>query len=124
MSNVPDSVFDNIASRLAKKIYVVLVKDEKGRLTLIVDPGMNKPWSTKLQKHAEQVAKECDGMAATVDEAHRLLLKENPLFEKSLVDRIERQAKITRHNLSTDKKTGQILDQHGRPINENDLGKN
>lgn len=124
MSNITTFVEDMIASRLAKQIYVVLVKDDHGKLTLIVDPGLGKPWNTKRKLHAEQVAKECDGMAATIEEAHRLLLKENPFFERSLVDRVQRAAKIKANNLSVNKTTGQILDPHGRPVNENDLGKN
>jgi hypothetical protein len=84
---------EDIAWRIAKTTFVVLIRHE-GKLNLIVDPGLNQPWSTKQRKHADIVAKECDGMVATYAEAVDLLMKDNPQFEKSLYDRLAQKAKI------------------------------
>lgn len=85
---------DSIAWRLAKTTYVVLVKDDQGRLTLIADPGMNQPWHSQNKRFADTVASECDGMAATWEDAFKLLLKDNPKFEHQLHERIAKKAKI------------------------------
>jgi hypothetical protein len=84
---------EDIAWRIAKTTFVIIVKDE-GRLNLIVDPGLNRPWSTKSRKFADTVAKECDGMVATYAEAVDLLMKDNPDYEKMLHDRLAQKAKI------------------------------
>jgi len=57
---------------------------------------MNVPWSSKNKRYADQVASECDGMAATFEDAFRMLSKENPLFEKELYDKIAQSANIVR----------------------------
>lgn len=75
---------DHIAWRIAKTTYVVLMKDSNGKLNLVVDIGMGRPWSSKNKKMADQVASECDGMAATFEEAFKLLIKDNPAYEKDL----------------------------------------
>lgn len=78
----------NHIAMLSKSIYVVLMKDSKGKLTLLADPGMNKPWSSKNKRLADFHAHECDGEARTWGEAFALLLKENPGFEKELIERV------------------------------------
>lgn len=85
---------DSIAWRLAKTTYVVLVKDDQGKLTLIADPGLGQPWHSRNKRFADQVASECNGMAATYEDAFKLLLKDNPHFEKQLHDRLAQKAKI------------------------------
>lgn len=75
---------DHIAWRIAKTTYVVLLKDGNGKLNLVVDIGMGRPWSSQNKKRADEVAAECDGMAATYEEAFRLLMKDNPKYEADL----------------------------------------
>jgi hypothetical protein len=119
MSN---NFFEHITGRLAKTIWVILVKDDAGNLTLLADPGLNKPWSIngpnplRNQRVAEFHAKECNGQAATYEDAFRLLLKENPNFEKQLHDRLKKSAKIVESKLFRNNKTGLIVDEHGRPV--------
>lgn len=114
--------FDSIANRLGKTMWVVLVKDAKGKLTLLADPGMGMPWHAKgpnplrNQRTAEFHAKECDGMACTWSDAFALLRKENPQFEKQLHDNLKVKARIIENNLRVNKQTGLITDQHGRPV--------
>lgn len=93
---------------LANSIYVVLIKDREGHLTLVAEPGLQRPWSSKNKKFADFIAHEADGMAATWREAFTLLLKENPMFEKQLHERIARNA-----HMLTDKI---IVDATGKPV--------
>lgn len=114
---------EHITSRLSKRIYVILMKGDDGKLTLLVDTGLNRPWCAnsdnilRNKKLAEFHASECGGMAATYEDAFSLLRKENPNFEKSLVDNLKRKARIVESKLTKDTKTGIIFDKHGRPIN-------
>lgn len=89
LSSTPDM----IAWRIAKTTYVILVKHE-GKLNLIVDPGLNRPWSTKNKKYADIVAQEAGGEARTYEDALALLIKDNPGFTKVLHDRIAEKANI------------------------------
>lgn len=89
--------------KFTRNTYVILMKDGRGKLTLLADPGMNRPWSSKNKRLADFHASQCDGEARTFDEAWRLLIKEHPAFEKELVERIKKK--------STDL-TKKILDQH------------
>jgi hypothetical protein len=77
---------------LSQRIFVILLKDEKGRLTLLADPGMNQPWSSKNKRLADFHAKQCDGEARTWAEAFALLAKDNPGFEKELIERVRKRA--------------------------------
>ncbi len=112
---------EGIAKRLSNRIYVIVVKDPAGKLTLLADPGMDKPWcanSTSVMRNkklADFHAAQCDGMACTWSEAFSLLMKENPLFEKQLYERLRTSARIP-DPLPQDKQTGQILDKNGNPI--------
>lgn len=89
----------NILARLSKSIYVVLMKDSAGNLTLLADPGMNRPWSSKNKRLADFHAKECDGEARPWGEAFSLLLKANPGFEKELIERVSRAKTDITHNI-------------------------
>ena len=71
-----------------KEIYVVLLKNDQGKLDLLADPGLGKPWSSKNKRLADFHAKQNNGEARTCAEAWDILLKANPLFEKDLFDRI------------------------------------
>ena len=71
--------------------YVILMKDAAGRLTLLADPGMDRPWSSKNKRLADFHASECDGEARTFEEAWKLLIKEHPTFEKELIERIQKK---------------------------------
>ena len=77
---------------LSNTVYVIIMKDSNGRLTLLADPGLNQPWSSKNKRLADFHARECDGEARTWKEAFALLLKENPGFEKELTERIAKRA--------------------------------
>ena len=73
---------DKIIQRLSKTVYVVLYKTRPsprfptGQLTLLLSPGENKPWSSHNKLLAEHHATENRGMAATWEDAWRLLSKE------------------------------------------------
>lgn len=89
----------NVLARLSKSIFVILMKDSNGRLTLLADPGMNRPWSSKNKRLADFHAKACDGEARTWSEAFSLLLKENPGFEKELIERVANAKTDITHNI-------------------------
>lgn len=73
------------------------MKDNQGKMTLLADPGMNKPWSSHNKRLADFHASQCDGEARTWAEAFSLLLKDNPGFEKELIERVANtQHDITR----------------------------
>lgn len=72
----------------SRELYVILMKDDEGRLTLLADPGQGKPWYSKNKKLADYHAKECNGEARTWQEAFDLLCKAHPEFEKELYQRI------------------------------------
>lgn len=134
MSNIPFNE-QHIAS-LSSRIYVILLKDAQGRLTLLADPGMNQPWSSKNKRLADFHAHQCDGEARTWAEAFALLVKENPGFEKELVERIARRAQdftksqldknSLKHGINTNghadlngNSSGTILGADGKPTTNN-----
>lgn len=89
-----------IVSRLAKTVYVVLFRTRpsaqhpRGQLTLLEEPGENKPWSTHNLMIAKHHADLNKGQAATWAEAYSLLLKEYgsiQKFEDELIVRIQAQ---------------------------------
>lgn len=81
------SLFAAFVGKHAKTTYVILMKDDRGNVTLLADPGMQQPWSSKNKRLADFHAKECNGEARTWQEAFDILLKANPQFEKELVER-------------------------------------
>lgn len=127
---MPDFAGNSAFSRIAKSTYVVLMKDEFGKLTLLADPGMNRPASYKSKQLAEFHAKECDGMAETFEDAFKLLIKETPGFEKELQARLEKKLTDTtktfldqnslKHGINTNAhrnpNDGTILGANGTPI--------
>lgn len=90
MSN---SAFNAVFNRVAKSIYVVVGKNSEGRLSILQDPGMGKPWSSKNKKLADFHAKQNNGAVYTAEDAFSLLLKENPNFERDLVERAQSKSK-------------------------------
>lgn len=84
-----DNLFQLGVAIKSKELYVILMKDDAGRLTLLADPGENKPWYSKNKKLADYHAKECDGEARTWQEAFDLLRKAHPEFEKELCRRVQ-----------------------------------
>lgn len=85
----------SLIGHLSDSIFVILLKDDRGHLTLLADPGIERPWSSKNRRLAEFHASQCNGMAETWGNAFRLLLKENPNFEKELNERVQRNADTT-----------------------------
>ncbi len=77
-----DPRLSNIIHRVASSTYVVLYKTKKGKLTLLIDPGLNRVCSYSNKRLAEYHAKENDGMAATWADAWALLVKEYGTLEK------------------------------------------
>ncbi len=100
---------DQIAWRIAKTTFVILIRGDDGKLTLIVDPGLAKPWSTKQRKFADIVAKECDGMVATLEDALKLLMKEYPDFEGTMWERLEQKQK--QHDIVKAKRQAAMIEQ-------------
>ena len=99
---------DMIAWRIARTTYVVVVRNKHGNLDLVPDRGLNRPWSTKLNKLAQTVAQETGGQVCTYEEALKLLLKEYPDFEKWMHKRFEqKQALIDAENA---KKSAMIVE--------------
>ena len=109
------SKIDEITYRLAKTIYVVLYRQPDGRLNLVPDPGMDRPWSNKNKRLADQVAKEHNGEARTWQEAFDLLRKDDPEIEKRLVDAIQKKQQIVNTKKSLIQQPNTILNQHGKP---------
>jgi hypothetical protein len=87
--------------RLSNSVYVVLMKGKNGHLTLLADPGTQKPWSSHNKKSADYQAHENKGEARTWAEAFGLLLKEYPGFEKELIERIAKARTDTSHDIVT-----------------------
>ena len=126
MSSLPSN-FHNFT----RGTYVILMKDNRGKLTLLADPGMDRPWSSKNKRLADFHASQCDGEARSFEEAWQLLIKEHPTFEKELVERIQKKTTdITKsildqhslkHGINTNAEhhrniDGTILDGSGRPV--------
>lgn len=93
-TTTPPSI-SSLVYRIAKTTYVVLVRHQpSGVLTLVKDPGLNKPWSSKNKRRADMVAKDCGGEARTWEDAFNLLRKENPGFEKHLIENLDPMAHL------------------------------
>lgn len=108
--------FANIAERLSKTTYVILLRDEHKNITLLADPGLNRPWSSKNKRLADFHAAQCNGEAHTWESAFSILRKEFPDFEKSLIQRLHNAAqKQTVKVLSGTKNLKPIIDSHGNP---------
>lgn len=99
MSN-SNPAFNAIFNRVARTTYVVIGRNSEGRLSLLQDPGMGKPWSSKNKKLADFHAKINKGEARTAEDAFTLLLKDNPNFERDLVARAEAKAHTFDHDLT------------------------
>ena len=80
--------FDGTVYRLARTVYVVLMKDDAGNPTLLVDPGLDRPWSSKNKRLADFHAKQCNGEARTWQEAFDILKKHTPNLEDALIKRM------------------------------------
>jgi hypothetical protein len=126
---MPDFSPTSAFSRIAKNTYVILMKDDQGKLTLLADPGMKRPWSGKSKRLADFHAKQCDGMACTFEEAWKLLIKEYPMFEAELHARLEKKLTDTTktildqnslaHGINTNaprNEDGTILGLDGKPV--------
>jgi hypothetical protein len=126
--NVPHDIYSRLVAKHGHSIYVILMKDDRGNLTLLADPGMNLPWHSKNERLAKFHADQCSGMAATWHDAWKLLLKENPNFEKELVERAAKvhtdltKQKLDQNSLAhgintnaTPSSDGTILDSSGKP---------
>lgn len=68
------------ALELSKSLYVILIERTNGEFSLVKDPGMDRPWSTKNRKFAITTADEVDrdpkirrAEAKTVEEAFNIL---------------------------------------------------
>lgn len=53
-------------------IYVILSKDGS---TVVKDPGMNRPWSSRNKKFADHMAKKVGGVAVDLITATQALIK-------------------------------------------------
>ncbi len=84
--------FEAMAARLATTTYVILLRDNEGKLTLLADPGMGRPWSGRNKRLADFHARQCNGEARTWAEAFALLKKEAPNLEDVLYDRVKTAA--------------------------------
>lgn len=125
-SSIPFST--DALTRFTRGTYVILLKDPQGKLTLLADPGMNRPWSSKNYAVAKFHASECDGEARNFEEAFKLLLKEHPGFEKELLERIARTSQdltktildqnSLKHGINTNAHSspGTILDGSGNAV--------
>lgn len=89
-----DSTPDMIAWRIAKTTYVIMLAGDDGKPNLLVDPGLNKPWSTTNKKLADFHASQCNGEARTYEDALNILVKANPTFEKVLHENLAKKARI------------------------------
>lgn len=85
--------FSNIFDRITKSTYVVLGKAPDGKYSLLQDPGLGRPWSSKNYKLAQFHASQNNGQAMTADEAFKHLIKDRPDFEDELFKRVEAKTK-------------------------------
>jgi hypothetical protein len=110
-------LFHAVATRVAKSTYVILLRDQKGCLTLLADPGLNRPWSSKNKRLADFHASKCGGEARTYEDAFSLLHKEHPLFEHDLINRLRRASEEQTVRFVRETRDDKpILDNHGNPI--------
>lgn len=71
-------------------IYVILVKDNEGKPTLVVDPGTHLPYKNENKRVADYMAKLHGGEARTWKDAWSILIKAHPTLEKSLLDNLQK----------------------------------
>ena len=71
-------MFEKLYDKKASEIYLVFSKDKTQHVRM---PGQARPWTTKLRKHAEQVAKESGGFVVTLEFAIKTMFRQ--LIEKS-----------------------------------------
>ncbi len=71
-------MFEKLYDRKASEIYLVFSKDKKQHLRM---PGQKKPWTSKIYKHAETVARESGGVLVTLEFAIKTMFHQ--LIEKS-----------------------------------------
>ena len=79
---------DYLVAKKAKTVYVILLKDDQGRVALLADPGQKLPWHGTNLNLAKFYATSCNGEAHTWQSAFDILKKDNPKFEKDLYERI------------------------------------
>lgn len=58
-----------LTNKEANKSGIIWIVMDKHRTTVLQMPGLNKPFSTKSRKYAEQVAKESDGVVESYRDA-------------------------------------------------------
>lgn len=73
-------------AQIAKRTYVILVKDDDGQPTLVVDPGTHLPYKNGNKRVADMFAKMYKGEARTFAEAWDILKKAHPFLEKDLAE--------------------------------------
>lgn len=88
LPNSHDALEAIFTQKKSNSIWVVLMKDDRGKLTLLVDHALHRPWSCENRKLAEFQAKNCNGEARLWKDAWDLLMKEYPNLEKSLVEKL------------------------------------
>jgi hypothetical protein len=84
----PNDLIPILVQLKSDRVFVILVKDDQGKASLLYDPGMKRPWSSENEKLARFHADLCGGEHHTWKSAFTLLQKLNPDFEKHLHDRI------------------------------------
>lgn len=94
-----NDAFNQIFNRIAKKTYVVVGKAQDGKLSLLTDPGMSKPWSSTNLRLAQFHASQNNGQAMTAEDAMKALLKSRPEFEDELYKRIDAKTSQFSHDL-------------------------
>jgi hypothetical protein len=57
-------IYERMYDLKAREIYVVMSPDKR---SVMYQRGMNKPWTTKFRKLAEQAAKEIGGVVVDMD---------------------------------------------------------
>ena len=77
-----EELFELKAAQAARSIFVILVEMTNGETVLVRDPGLNKPWSSRNKKLAEDHARLIENEkrvrkagAVTLEEAFTVLQK-------------------------------------------------
>lgn len=100
-----NDAFNTIFTRVAKKTYVVVGKAPDGKLSLLQDPGLGRPWSSKNLRLAQFHASQNKGQAMTAEDAFSALRKSRPELEDELFKRIEAKSSQFQHDLNVLKKS-------------------
>lgn len=117
----------SIVSRLSKTIYVVLYKTApsprhpQGQLTLLIEPGINKVWSSRNQMLAKHHADLNKGQASTWQDAWNLLVKEYGSLDRLENDLAER---IRLAQDEAGKTSAPATDQPGMRLKRNEFNDN